>query len=133
MLHNHLFWMAVALFFLSAINLNVYKEYQHSMKFLSSIIGAIGLLGIAVGMVYLLFFSIEFSWWWFLGVPLVSLLSIGVFSPLFRKKVSVVLGTINILLIPFLCWAVSDLNTVITSDWFYNSIKIVNEFFKGAH
>lgn len=129
MLYNHLFWLLVVLFFTSAINLNVYKEYKDSIILLPKIIGTLGLLGILVGFSKLIITSLEYNWWWFLNVSLVSLLSIGVFSFLFRKKASVVIGTINILFIPFIWWYGSKFNTVISSDWFYNTIEAISDFF----
>lgn len=119
MIQNHLFWMAVALFFCSAINLNVYKEYNKHIKIWPKVIGIVGGLGFIGGLVRLFTLSMKFNWWWAMAISGTSLLSIGVFSYLFRKKTSVVLGTINIVLIPILWWYGCMFNTSLSHDWFY--------------
>ena len=129
MLQNHLFWMAVALFFLSTVNLNVYFEYRKSHTLLSYFIGGVGLFGIIGGIVRLVSLSMTFNWWWFFGISAVSLIIIGLFALFSRIKIRLLVGTLNILIIPMVWWCGSKFNSVLTFDWFYDMIDAVQAFF----
>ena len=129
MFSNHLFWMVAILFLCSAVNLNVLKEYRHSIRVLPYIIGIVGVFGMFGGLVTIIDLSIRFQWWWFFAFAVVGLFLIGIFSYLTRNKISVYLGTINILFIPFIWWYGSRLNTTLTCDWFYNIVGGIQNFF----
>lgn len=129
MLHNHLFWMAVVLFFLSAININAYLEYHKTIRILPSIIGLVGLFGLVGWLVRVFALSVTFNWWWFLVLGPVSLIITGLFSYFTRNKISVVFGTINILLIPMVWWCGSRFNSALTFDWFYDMVHAIQAFF----
>lgn len=129
MLLNHLFWMAVALFFLSAISLNVYLEFHKEIRILPSIIGLVGLFGLIGWLVRVFLLSVTFNWWWFLVLGPVSLIITGLFAYLTRGKRSVVCGSINILLIPLVWWAGSKFNSTATFDWFYDMVDAAQGFF----
>lgn len=129
MFENHFFWMALILFFLSVININVFLDYKKDGKNLTKVIGIVGVLGMLAGLLRLIILSLLFNWWWFIGVSGISLLAIGVFSYLFRSKVSFILATINLLAIPLVWWYGSQLNTEIAFSWFYNSLDAIKVFF----
>lgn len=129
MLYNHLFWMAVALFFCSAVNLNVYLEYRHSTRPLSYFIGASGIFGMVGGFVRLISLSLTFNWWWFLGISAASLFVIGIFANFSRIRIRLIIGTANILIIPLVWWYGSKFNYVLTFDWFYDILNTIQEFF----
>ncbi|MGV8963022.1 MAG: hypothetical protein ACOH2V_06545 [Candidatus Saccharimonadaceae bacterium] len=129
MVHQPLFWMAIILFFLSMININVYLEYKKPFRVLPIVIGVIGAFGMIVGLLRLIVLSLQFNWWWFVGIAGISLLIVGVFSYLFRNKISYIIASINILAIPFVWWYGSQLNTVISYDWFYRLLEANRSFF----
>ncbi len=129
MLQNHLFWMAVALFFLSTVNLNIYLEYRKTFPLLSYFIGGIGLVGMLGGVLRIVSLSLTFNWWWFLSVSAVSLLVIGLFALFSRIKIRLFIGTLNILLIPLVWWIGSKFNSVLSFDWFYGMMDAIREFF----
>ena len=129
MFHNHLFWLAVVLFFCSAISINAFLEYHKTIRILPSIIGVFGLFGLVGWSVRLFLLSITFNWWWMLGIGGASLLLTGVFSSLTRNKLSVVFGAINIVLIPLIWWSGSRLNSTATFDWFYDMGDAFRVFF----
>lgn len=129
MLHNHLFWMAVVLFFCSTVNLKIYLEYRNKIKFLPYIIGSIGILGMIGGFVRLISLSLVFNWWWFLGISSISLIVIGVLAYFSHIKIRLFIGFLNILLIPTVWWYGSKLNTGYTFEWFYDSLGVVQKFF----
>lgn len=120
---------AVFLLLLAAINFNVYLEFKKSISVLPYIIGGVGVFGLIGALVRLISLSIIFQWWWFLAFTGVGLLLIGVFSFLTQKKLSLILGTINILLIPFVWWYGSRFNTVLSYEWIYDSVDAVHGFF----
>ncbi len=122
MLYNHLFWMAIALFLCAAININAYLEYHKTIRILPSIIGLAGLFGLVGWTIRLFSLAMTFNWWWMVGIGGASLIITGIFSYLTRNKISVMIGTINIVLIPFVWWYGSKFNSTATFDWFYNLI-----------
>ena len=129
MLHNHLFWLAVALFFCSAININAYLEYKKEIRVLPHVIGVVGLFGLIGWSVRLFTLSLTFNWWWLLGVGAVSLIITGLLSFFTREKISVVIGTFNIVFIPLLWWYGSRFNSSMNYNWFYNLMNAVKEIF----
>lgn len=129
MLQNHLFWLAVVLFFSSAININVYWEYRKTIPVLSYIIGLVGLFGLIGWSVRLFALSVTFNWWWLLGVGASSLLITGVLSFFTREKISLLIATFNILFIPWLWWYGSKFNSTATFNWFYNLVDAIQDFF----
>ncbi|MFA5463720.1 MAG: hypothetical protein WC265_06555 [Dysgonamonadaceae bacterium] len=129
MFHHHLFWLAVALFFCSAININAYLEYHKTIRVLPSVIGIVGAFGFIGWLIRLFSLSVMFNWWWFLGVGAASLLFTGIFSYFTQDKISVVIGTLNILLIPLLWWYGSKFNSTATFDWFYDTLNAVQVYF----
>ena len=129
MLDNHLFWMAVSLFFLSAINFNAFLEYHKTVRILPTIIGLAGLFGFIGWLVRVISLSLMFNWWWFLGLCLTSLIFTGVFSFFTRNKISFIIGALNIVFIPFVWWYGSKFNSTHTFDWFYNSLDAIQRFF----
>lgn len=129
MFYNHLFWMAIALFLCAAININAYLEYHKTIRILPSIIGLAGLFGLVGWTIRLFSLAMTFNWWWMVGIGGASLIITGIFSYLTRNKISVMIGTINIVLIPLLWWYGSKFNSTATFDWFYNLIDAIQEFF----
>lgn len=129
MLHNHIFWITQALLFSSALNINSYLEYSGTNKILKKSIGAIGALGLIAGSIRFLMLSFQHNWWWFFGGIGTFLLGVGVFSYLFRSKIKDVLGVLNLLIIPFLWWYGSRFNTMLNSDWFYDLVNTISNFF----
>jgi len=129
MLNNHLFWLAVALFFCSAISINAFKEYHKTIPILPSVIGIVGLFGLIGWSVRIFTLSIAFNWWWLVGIGGVSLFFTGLFAYFTRNKRCIVCGSINILLIPLIWWAGSKFNSVYTFEWFYDIWDSVNAFF----
>ncbi len=129
MFHNHLFWIAIALFFCSVININAYIEYHKTIRILPSIIGLVGLFGLVGWIIRLFSLAMTFNWWWMLGIGGSSLIITGIFSYLTRNKISVVLGTINIFFIPFIWWYGSRFNSTATFNWFYDIVDTVQSFF----
>src|SRR5690554_5467155 len=104
MLYNHLFWLAVALFFLSTINLHVYLDYRKTIRVLPILILITGILGLLGGLIRLVALSVAFNWWWFLGISATSLLLIGILAYFSRIKGRLIVATINIALIPIVWW-----------------------------
>lgn len=129
MFYNHLFWLAVLLFFCSAININAYLEYHKTINVLPTIIGLVGLFGFIGWLIRLFSLSVMFNWWWLLGVGAASLIITGIFSYFTQNKISVIFGIINILLIPLLWWYGSRFNSTTNFDCFYSSLEAVREFF----
>ena len=129
MFQNHLFWMAVILFFLSAININVYLDYKKTSKVLPILIVCVGVFGMVAGLLRLIVLSLLFNWWWFVVVAGISLMTIGVLSHILRSKASFAIGVINILAIPLVWWYGSQLNEVVTFGWFYNIVESTKGFF----
>ena len=129
MLNNHLFWLAIVLFFCSAININVFLEYHKKIRILPSIIGLFGLFGLIGWSVRVFVLSMTFNWWWLLGVGGGSLLFTGIFAYFTQDKLSLVLGSINILVIPLLWWWGSKFNSIYNFDWFYDIWDAVGAFF----
>lgn len=129
MLNNHLFWMAVALFFCSTVNLNVYSEYRQSLRILPYFIGGAGILGMIGGFVRLISLSLTFNWWWFLGISATSLIIIGIFALFSRVKIRLIIGALNILIIPLVWWFGSKFNSLLTFDWFYDLLEAIRKFF----
>lgn len=129
MIQNHLFWLAVALFFLSTVNLRVFFEYRYKMKVLPLIIGAVGIFGMVGGFVRLISLSTIYNWWWFIGVAGASLIIIGMFAHFSRIKIRLFVGAANIALIPLVWWLGSRLNYTYTCDWFYDALDAVHNFF----
>lgn len=129
MLTHHLFWATLALLFCAAMNINVYFKFNGSNIILQDSIGTLGILGLLTGHARLIMYSLEFNWWWFFGGLGVSVISIGVLSFLFRRKISSFFGFINFVLIPFFWWYGSRFNTVLSFDWFYNFLDFTNKIF----
>lgn len=129
MIYNHLFWMAVALFFCSTINLNVYLEYRNTIRVLPHLIIGVGMFGMLAGLVRLISLSMTFNWWWFLGISSTSLLLIGIMAHFSRIKGRFTIAIINIALIPLIWWFGSKFNSAMSFDWFYDSLNTVQTFF----
>lgn len=129
MFTHHLFWVTLALLFCSAMNINVYFKFKGRNIILQDSIGILGMLGLITGHARLIMLSIELNWWWFFGGLAVSVLSIGVLSFLFRSKISSFFGIINFILIPFFWWYGSQLNTLLSFDWFYSLVDIIRNLF----
>ena len=129
MLYNHLFWMAVALFFCSTVNIKIYLEYREQVKILPHIIGGVGILGMVGGFVRLISLSLVFNWWWFLGISGISLLVIGMLAYFSNVRIRLFIGALNILIIPVVWWYGSRFNASATCDWFYNSLDAIQRFF----
>lgn len=129
MLQNHLFWLAVALFFLSTANIYIYLEFRERYNVLPQIIGSMGVIGMVGGFVRLVSLSLLFNWWWFLGISGMSLLIIGILAYFSETKIRYFIGIFNILLIPVVWWYGSKLNTGYTFDWFYDLVDAIKRFF----
>ena len=129
MFTHHLFWITLALLFCSAMNINVYFKYSEQNMALQNSIGVLGILGLLAGHTKLVMLSLEYNWWWLVAGLAVSILSIGVFSFLFRSKMSSFFGIINFIVIPFLWWYGSRFNTILSFDWFYSLIDAIRNFF----
>ncbi|HHW81014.1 MAG TPA: hypothetical protein GX746_04890 [Bacteroidales bacterium] len=130
MFTHHLFWITLALLFCSAMNINVYFKYSEQNMALQNSIGVLGILGLLAGHTKLVMLSLEYNWWWLVAGLAVSILSIGVFSFLFRSKMSSFFGIINFIVIPFLWWYGSRFNTILSFDWFYSLVDIIRNFFQ---
>ena len=130
MFDHHLFWTTLALLFCSAMNINVYFKYSEQNMALQNSIGVLGILGLLAGHTKLVMLSLEYNWWWLVAGLAVSILSIGVFSFLFRSKMSSFFGIINFIVIPFLWWYGSRFNTILSFDWFYSLVDIIRNFFQ---
>ena len=129
---NPLFILTVLLILLSAININASLEFKDSTPILSYIIGGVGILGVIAAITRLIIISIVFKWWWFFAFAFAGLLVIGIFSFLTRTKTSLVLGSINILLIPFVWWYGSNFNRILSYDWISDLTNLVKGFFTWA-
>ena len=129
MLYNPLFWISVILFLCSTICLNVFLEYKISSKILPYVIGSMGIIGMIGGFARLVELSLEFNWWWFLGISITALFTIGVFAHFARIKIRLLIATLNILIIPSVWWYGSKFNSTLNFDWFYNSIDSVRGVF----
>ena len=129
MLLNHLFWMAIILFFFSAININAYLEHHKTIRVLPSIIGLVGVFGLVGWSIRIFSLAMTFNWWWLLGIGAGSLIFTGILSYFTRNKINVIFGTINIVLIPLVWWAGSKFNSTATFDWFYDMVDASQGFF----
>ena len=129
MLHNHLFWLAVGLFFCSAININAFLEYRKTFPLWSYVLGVVGLLGLVGWSVRIFALAAEFNWWWLFGVGAASLLFTGIFSFFTRRNVNLIAGSINLVLIPLIWWYGSKFCYHVPFTWFYDSIDAVKGFF----
>ena len=129
MFYNHLFWIALALLFCSAMNIKVYFEFSGTNKILRNSIGFFGLLGFIAAHIKLIMLSMQFNWWWFFCGIGVFLLSVGIISFLFRHKIRDVFGILNFLIIPFFWWYGSPFNTLLSTDWFYDLVEAITNFF----
>lgn len=129
MLYNHLFWLAVALFFLSTINLHVYLDYRKTIRVLPILILITGILGMIGGLIRLIALSVAFNWWWFLGISVTSLLLIGILAYFSRIKGRLIVATINIALIPIIWWYGSWYSHDVPFGWFYETVDAVQAFF----
>ena len=129
MFYNHLFWIALAILFCSAMNIYVYFEFDGTNKTLRKSTGALGVLGLIVGHINLVMLSLQFNWWWFFGGIGTFLLSAGILSFLFRYKVRNIFGILNFLIIPFFWWYGSKFNTLLSFDWFYDLVESSRNFF----
>ncbi len=129
MLHNHLFWLAVALFFCSAININAFLEYHKTIRIWPSVLGLVGLFGLIGWSIRIFALAAEFNLWWLFGVGAVSLLFTGVFSFLTRKNLNIIAGSINLVLIPLIWWHGSRFCYDNPCTWFYDSLDAVKGFF----
>ena len=126
MFTHHLFWITLALLFCAAMNVNVYLKFDGKNTILQKSIGILGVAGLMAGHIRLFVLSLQFNWWWFFGGLVISVVSIGILSFLFRSKIRSFFGVINFILIPFFWWYGSQLNTILSFDWFYNLIDMTN-------
>lgn len=129
MLHNHLFWLAVALFFCSAININAFLEYRKTIPVWSTVLGIVGLFGLIGWSVRIFALAVAFNWWWLFGVGAFSLLFTGIFSYFTRYKISLIAGSINIVLLPMIWFCGSKFNSIYNFDCFYDMVNGVQRFF----
>ena len=129
MFTHHLFWVTLALLFCAAMNINVYFKYSGSNTLLQNSIGFLGILGLITGHARFFMISIELNWWWFFGGIAISVVIIGIFSFLFRSKISSFFAIINFILIPFFWWYGSRFNTLLSFDWFYSFVDSIRNFF----
>ena len=95
MFTHHLFWVTLALLFCAAMNINVYFKYSGSNTILQDSIGILGIFGLITGHARFFMISIELNWWWFFGGITISVVSIGLFSFLFRSRISSFFAIIN--------------------------------------
>ena len=117
------------LLFFSALNINVYLEFQGASKILKKLIGLMGSIGLVAGSIRFIMLSLTFNWWWFIAGMGTFLLGVGVFSYLFRSKIKDVLGVLNLLFIPYLWWYGSQFNTLVSTHWFYSLAESIRGFF----
>ena len=129
MFTHHLFWTTLALLFCSAMNINAYFKYSGTNLILHNSIGILGMIGLIIGHARLIMLSLEHNWWWFFGGIAISVVSIGVLQVLLRSKISSFLAKINFIVIPFFWWYGSQLNTILSFDWFYSLVDIIRNFF----
>ncbi len=129
MIFNHLFWMAVVLFILSVINLNIYLEYRRPCRVLPYAIGIVGVIGMMAGFLRLILLSLAFNWWWLIGISGTSLLLIGILAHLSQVKYRLAIGAVNIVIIPFVWWYGSQFCSNVTFNWFYNIVDAIESFF----
>ena len=129
MVYPHVVSMSAVLFVCSAININVLKEYKQSIPLLANIIGVVGVFGLISGIISTIYLSITLQWWLCFAVFGASLIIIGIFSFLTRSKISLIIGSINILFIPFIWWYGSNFNSVLNYYWMYDIGNAVIGFF----
>ena len=129
MLYNHLFWLAVALFFLSTINLHVYLDYRKTIRILPILILITGVLGMLGGLLRLITLSWLYNWWWLIGIAGTSLLLIGIMSHFSRIKGRIAVATINVGVIPLIWWYGSWYSHDVPFGWFYETVDAVQAFF----
>ena len=129
MFYNHIFWITLALLFCCAMNIKVYSKFSGTNMILKNSIGIIGLIGFIAAHVNLVMLSLKFNWLWFSGGIGLFLISVGVLSLLFRSRISSFFGIINFILIPFFWWYGSKFNTQLSTDWFYDLIESIRNFF----
>lgn len=129
MFSNHQFWIAFALFFCAIINIKTSFSINSISLRLKKIIGFVGLLGIIISLISLVFLSLHFNWWWFVNGILFFLLFSGVFFSLFHNRSFSYFSIFNIIFIPFLSWYGSSLNQFLSYSWFYNALTTIRDFF----
>lgn len=131
MFANHLFWANVILLFWSLLNINAFNNYTGSDKLIKISIGVVGLFGFLSSIKRGITYSINFDWWWLIVMLFVTLISIGVFSFLYRGKTTIILAILGVFMIPLIWWSSSSYGSNISFEWFYSIGPTIRNFFYG--